>query len=211
MEYNTERSKLIVPEYGRNIQKMALHLLTVEDRDLRSRMAKTIVQVMTQLHPEVKDTADARQKLWDHLHIICDYKLDVDSPFPPPSPELLASRPKPVPYVQEKIQLRHYGKNIIRMIEEISKRDDSPEKEAMIKAIANQMKKLYLSWNRDSVTDEIIAGHLNELSNGRLRLEDSMRLHETSDILQQQQQQQMQQRRRKYQGKVFNKGRGRKK
>ncbi|MDP2424102.1 MAG: DUF4290 domain-containing protein [Bacteroidales bacterium] len=207
MEYNTERSRLTVPEYGRNIQNMAEFLLTVEDREKRSRMAKTLVNIMTHLHPEVKDTPDARQKLWDHLHIICGFKLDVDSPFPPPQPELLEKKPQPIPYAQGKIPLRHYGKNIIRLIEEVSTREDGPEKEAMVKAIANHMKKSYLNWNRDSVTDEVIAEDLQKLSSGKLKLSDSTRLHETSEILLQQQLQ----RRKKYVGRPQNKpGKGRK-
>ncbi len=205
MEYNSQRPKLNVPEYGRNIQNMAEHLLTVEDREKRSRMAKIIVNVMGQLHPEIRDTPDTRQKLWDHLHIICKFNLDIDSPFPPPQPELLEKSPQLIPYPQEKIYMRHYGKNVIKLIEEISTREDGPEKDAMVKAIANQMKKAYLSWNRDSVTDEFIAGDLQHLSKGMLKLPESIRLNETSEILQQQQQ-----RRKRFMGKQqSNKGKGR--
>lgn len=205
MEYNSQRPKLNVPEYGRNIQNMAEHLLTVEDREKRNRMAKIIVNVMSQLHPEIRDTPDARQKLWDHLHIMCKFKLDIDSPFPPPQPELLEKRPQLIPYPQEKISMRHYGKNVIKLIEEISTREDGPEKDAMVKAIANHMKKAYLSWNRDSVTDEFIASDLQHLSKGMLKLPESIRLNETSEILQQQQQ-----RRKRFMGKQqSNKGKGR--
>jgi hypothetical protein len=204
MEYNTQRSKLIVPEYGRSIQKMATHLLSIEDVEKRSRMAKTIVQVMGQLHPEIKGTPDARQKLWDHLHIITNFQLDVDSPFPKPSQELLEKKPNPIPYAQENIPFRHYGKHIIRIIEAVSIMEESPEKENFTKAIANHLKKSYLSWNRESVTDEIIADHLSSLSKGQLKLSDSARLQETSDIL-------ARQRKKKFTGKQQNKNRGRKK
>lgn len=204
MEYNSQRSKLIVPEYGRNVQKMAEHLLTVEDREKRSQMAKTLVQVMAQLHPEMKGTSDVRQKLWDHLHIITGFKLDVDSPFPKPSQELLEKRPDPIPYAQENIPFRHYGKHIIRIIEAVSEMDESPEKENLISAIANHLKKSYLAWNRDSVTDEIIADHLSRLSKGKLKLSDTARLQNTSDILAKQRS------KKKFNGKQ-QKNRGRKK
>lgn len=105
MEYNTQRSKLVVPEYGRNIQKMAMHLLTIDDREKRSRMAKTLVQIMGVLHPEVKDTPDARQKLWDHLHIITDFQLDIDSPFPKPSKEMLEKNHLPCPILRKILNL----------------------------------------------------------------------------------------------------------
>lgn len=204
MEYNTQRSKLIVPEYGRNVQKMAAYLLTEEDREKRSRMSRTLVQIMGILHPEIKDTPDARQKLWDHLHIITDFQLDVDSPFPKPSKELLEQKPTPMPYTQENIKLRHYGKNIIRIIEKVVEIEDGPEKEVLTKAIANHLKKSYLSWNRDSVTDDIIADHLSSLSKSRLKLSDTARLTDTNDIL-------ARQRKKKFNGKSQSKNRSRKK
>lgn len=204
MEYNTQRERLIVPEYGRNVQKMAEHLLAVEDRDKRSRMAKALVQIMGILHPEMKDTQDARQKLWDHLHIITDFQLDVDSPFPKPSRELLEKKPNLMPYAQENIPLRHYGKNIIRIIEKVVIMDEGQEKENLTKAIANHLKKSYLSWNRDSVTDDIIADHLSRLSKEKLKLSDTARLTDTQDIL-------ARQRKKKFNGKQQMKNRGRKK
>lgn len=204
MEYNTQREKLTVPEYGRNVQKMADHLLTVEDRDKRSRMARALVQIMGILHPEMRDTQDARQKLWDHLHIITDFQLDVESPFPKPSKELLEKKPSPMRYAQENIPLRHYGKNIIRIIEKVVEMDEGQEKENLTKAIANHLKKSYLSWNRDSVTDDIIADHLSRLSKEKLRLSDTARLTDTQDIL-------ARQRKKKFNGKQQMKNRGRKK
>lgn len=204
MEYNTQRSKLVVPEYGRNIQKMAMHLLTIDDREKRIRMAKTLVQIMGVLHPEVKDTPDARQKLWDHLHIITDFQLDIDSPFPKPSKEMLEKKPSPMPYTQENIELKHYGKNIIRIIEKVTELEEGPEKENFTRAIANYLKKSYLSWNRESVTDDIISDHLSLLSDSKLKLSDTTRLTETSDIL-------ARQRKKKFNGKSQPKNRGRRK
>lgn len=205
MEYNSQRSKLIVPEYGRNVQKMAEYLLTIDDREKRSRMARTLVHIMGQLHPEIKDTPDARQKLWDHLHIITNFQLEVDSPYPKPSQELLDKKPSPMPYAQGNIPFRHYGKHIIKIIETVAEMEDGTEKENLTKAIGNHLKKSYLTWNRDSVTDEIIADHLSNLSKGKLKLSESARLHETSDILARQRA------KKKFSGKVQIKNRGRKK
>jgi len=205
MEYNSQRSKLIVPEYGRNVQKMADHLLTISDREKRSRMARTLVHIMGQLHPEIKDTPDARQKLWDHLHIITNFQLDVDAPFPKPSQELLDKKPMAMAYTQGNIPFRHYGKHIIKIIETVAEMNDGAEKENLTKAIANHLKKSYLTWNRESVTDEIIADHLLHLSKGTLKLSESARLHETSDILARQRI------KKKFNGNQRNKNRGRKK
>jgi hypothetical protein len=205
MEYNSQRSKLIVPEYGRNVQKMAEHLLTIDDREKRSRMAKTLVHIMGQLHPEIKDAPDARPKLWDHLHIITNFELDVDSPYPKPSKELLEKKPEPIPYSQESIPFKHYGKHIIKIIEAVAEMEEGTEKENLTKAIANHLKKSYLTWNRDSVTDEIIANHLDKLSKSKLKLSESARLHETSDILARQRS------KKKFVAKNQMKNRGRKK
>jgi hypothetical protein len=183
MEYNTQRQKLIVPEYGRSIQIMTEHLLTIEDREKRSRMAKALIGIMGQLHPEVKDTYDNRQKYWDHLHFITDFKLDVDGPFPVPSRDNLTKTPQPVVYVKENIPFRHYGKNILRVIETVSAMEDGEEKNNLTKSIANHLKKSYLTWNRDSVADEIIAENLLRLSKGQLVLSDTARLQDTNDIL----------------------------
>jgi hypothetical protein len=205
MEYNSQRPKLIVPEYGRSVQKMALHLLTIEDREKRTRMAKTLVHIMGQLHPEIKDAPDARPKLWDHLHIITNYELDVDSSYPKPSREVLEKKPDPMQYAQEKIPYKHYGKHIIKIIEAVSDMEEGIEKENLTQAIANHLKKAYLTWNRDSVTDEIIADHLAKLSKGNLKLSESARLHETSDILARQRS------KKKFTPKSQMKNRGRKK
>jgi len=183
MDYNSTRDKLIIPEYGRNVQKMAAYLLTIEDREKRTNMAKALVNIMTQLHPDQRDTVDYKRKLWDHLHIISEFKLDVDGPFPAPSPEDRIEKPKPIPYPQENIRFRPYGKNIAKMIEKATLFEDGPEKDALVKNIANHLKKSYLNWNRDSVNDELITDHLRELSHGKLKLSDDMRLAHTNDLL----------------------------
>lgn len=183
MEYNTTRKQLVMPEYGRNIQKMILYALSVEDREKRTKVATTIVDIMAQMHPKVRESGDYRHKLWDHLFIISDFKLDVDSPYPSPSEDILQSKPQPLSYSDEKITYRHYGYNIQNIILKAIAYEDGREKDAFIKTIANHMKKSYLNWNRDSVNDELIHKQLDELSDGKLVLADDVKLNETNDIL----------------------------
>ena len=183
MEYNTQKSKLIIAEYGRNLQQMVQDCTRIEDRSLRTRTAEFIVNVMGQMNPKVKESGDYRQKLWDHLHIMADLKLDVDSPYPPPSQEILHFEHTPFNYQQSKIRFRHYGKNIELIIEKAATYEDGPEKEALIRTIANHMKKSYLNWNRNSVDDDVILKNLAELSTNRLQLSEEHKLSHTNEIL----------------------------
>jgi len=183
MEYNTTRGDLIISEYGRNVQDMVKYICEQEDREKRNRMASTLVNVLANMHPEMRDQGDLKHKLWDHVHVMSEFKLDVDSPYPvPPSPQD-APGPKRVHYTQEDIKLRPYGKYMQRIIEKATEFEDGPEKDALVKIIANGLKKMYLNWNRDSVNDELIHEHLSLLSAGRLKLNEDDRLHSTVDIL----------------------------
>ncbi|MFA8299468.1 MAG: DUF4290 domain-containing protein [Hyphomicrobiales bacterium] len=182
MEYNTTRNRLMIPEYGRNIQKLIEYAIAEEDRDKRSRFAYFIVNVMAQMHPQVKESGDYKHKLWDHLHIISDFRLDIDAPFPPPNKEELFSKPERLSYSNVRIKFRHYGKNLVSMIEKAIEFPEGEEKKALTNILANHMKKSYLSWNRDSVNDELIRKHLELLSDERLDFED-VKLASTSEIL----------------------------
>jgi hypothetical protein len=183
MEYNTQKSKLIIAEYGRNLQQMAIDCANIDDKALRTRTAEFIVNVMAQMNPKVKESGDYRQKLWDHLYIMSDFKLDVDSPYPPPSREILLFTRKPIKYQQGNIRYRHYGKNIELIIEKAVTYEEGPEKEALIKTIANHLKKSYLNWNRNSVDDEVILKNLSDLSSNRLHLSEEHKLSHTNEIL----------------------------
>ena len=183
MEYNTQKSKLIIAEYGRNLQQMVQDCARIEDRAIRTRTAEFIVNVMGQMNPKVKESGDYRQKLWDHLHIMADFKLDVDSPYPPPSQEVLQFKHKEFNYQQSSIRYRHYGKNIEMIIEKAATYEDGPEKEALIRTIANHMKKSYLNWNRNSVDDDVILKNLSDLSSNRLQLSEDHKLSHTNEIL----------------------------
>lgn len=184
MEYNTARDYLIIPEYGRNIQKMVDYAITIEDREKRLRTAHTIIISMAQMNPAIKDTADYDQVLWDHLHVISKFKLDVDGPYPPPSQEELDKKPDKLEYSKKSIVLRHYGKHIINIIKAANEYEEGEEKQALIFAIANQMKKSYLKWNRESVNNVTIAKHLFELSGNKLVLPEDAQLVAISDVIQ---------------------------
>ena len=173
LEYNSERSKLIIPEYGRHIQKMVEHTVEIADDEERNRMAKAIIAVMGNLNPHLRDVPDFQHKLWDQLFIISDFKLDAESPFPKPSPELLAERPERLNYPQNFPKYRFYGNNIKRMIDVANSWEEGELKDGLIYTIANHMKKSYLSWNKDTVSDSVIYDHLFELSGGRINLKNS--------------------------------------
>ena len=183
MEYNTTRERLEMPEYGRNVQKMILYAISIEDRERRLKVAHVIVNIMAQMHPNLREAADYKQKLWDHLHIISDWKLNVDGPYPEPSKDILYAKPQRVPYSNGKIKFKPYGKNIENLIEKAIAYEEGAEKDAFMRSIANHLKKSYLNWNRDSVNDELIFKHFVELSDGKLVIEGDFKLNETSDIL----------------------------
>jgi hypothetical protein len=183
MEYNSQRSKMNISEYGRNIQKMIEYIMTIEDREKRNKLTRATIQVMGQLNPHLRDVNDFKHKLWDHLFIMSNFKLDVDSPYPIPSPETLTRKPERLSYATNNITFRHYGRHIERMIEKAKEFPEGEEKDALIKMIANHLKKSYLTWNRDAVTDEEIASHLERLSQGKLTLDEKVKLSNTQDIL----------------------------
>ncbi|MCF8233621.1 MAG: DUF4290 domain-containing protein [Bacteroidales bacterium] len=183
MEYNSTRDKLIIPEYGRNVQKLIKFTMDMKDRDERTRMAHLIVSIMAQMNPTVKETSDYKRKLWDHMYFISDFKLEVDSPYPKPSADILTEKPKPLGYKEGDPKFRHYGKNVEKLIKAAVDFEDGEVKDALVMTIANHMKKAYLAWNRESVSDELIEDHLKSLSGGRLELKEDQQLNSTSDIL----------------------------
>lgn len=170
LEYNTEREKLIIPEYGRHFQKMVDHAVSIADDDERNRVANSIISVMGNLQPHLRDVPDFQHKLWDQLFIMSDFKLDVDSPFPITSKEVLQQRPEPLKYPQNFPKYRFYGNNIKRMIDVAISWEKGDMRDGLEYAIANHMKKCYLNWNKDTVEDIAIFKHLYELSDGRIDL-----------------------------------------
>ena len=159
---------MIIPEYGRHLQKMVEHAVSIEDDEERNKVANSIIAVMGNMNPHLRDVPDFQHKLWDQLFIISDFKLNVDSPFPKPTREMLAERPDMLQYPENNPKYRFYGNNIKRMIDAAKDYEEGEFKEALVLTIANHMKKSYLNWNRDSVDDDVIFEHLKELSNGKI-------------------------------------------
>lgn len=185
LEYNSERTHLRLPEYGRNVQKMVEYALTIEDREKRNQAAKSIVAVMANMTPHLKDAVDFQQMLWDQLFIISNFKLEVDSPYPIPTEEVLYQKPTPLKYPQNHPKYRFYGNNIQLMIDEAVQFEEGNLKEALVLSIANHMKKCYLNWNKDAVKDEVIFQHLVQLSDGKIKLKtESEELKQASDLVQ---------------------------
>jgi hypothetical protein len=182
-DYNSSRDKLILPEYGRNIQKMVNHIKTIEDRDERNKAAKTVIGVMGNLNPHLRDVNDFKHKLWDHLTIISDFDIDIDSPYELPARESLQSKPDRVPYSQHAIRKKHYGRSIVLMINKAVELEAGEEKDDLVKMIAYHMKKSYLTWNREAVSDEEIFMDMKNLSAGKLEVTGDLKLPETKDIL----------------------------
>ena len=182
MEYNTQLPKLEIPEYGRNIQVMIDHCITIEDREERNKCAKAIIQIMGQLNPHLRDIADFTHKLWDHLFLISKFQLDVDSPYPRPNAETFTTKPKNVPYPATKIRYKHYGKTIERIIDVAKTYEEGPEKKELSRLIANHLKKSYVNWNKDSVTDDVIFKQFKEMTNNELHIDENSALTHANEL-----------------------------
>jgi hypothetical protein len=172
MDYNSTRKKLVLPEYGRHIQKMVDHALTIEDREERKKAAQTIISVMGNMFPHLRDVSDFKHKLWDHLAIMSDFKLDIDFPYDLPQRENLYTKPERVPYSDKKIRFRHYGSLVDQLIKKAIEIEDVEEKNQLIMLIAAHMKKALYHWNKDSVTDDRIFDDIKKMSDGKLLVED---------------------------------------
>jgi len=173
LEYNTEREHLIIPEYGRHMQKMINYAKNRENKEERDKLAKAIIAVMGNMQPHLRDVPDFQHKLWDQLFIMANFELDADSPYPKPSKDLLNERPDPLKYPQNFPKYRFYGNNIKTMIDVANTWEEGELKEALIYTIANHMKKCFLNWNKDTVEDDVIYNHLYELSGGKINLKNS--------------------------------------
>lgn len=183
MEYNTQRKKMIIPEYGRHIQKMVDYCLTIEDREERNKYAQTIIVAMGQVNPVGKDTPHYKQKLWDHLYIISDYKLDVDFPFPKPVKEEKDEKPTPLKYSQNNINFRTYGTFLEALVKKVATMDEGEEKQRLIHELAQHMKKLYLQYNINTCDEAILRNHINILSEGKITLGEDFQFKSNKELL----------------------------
>ena len=170
LEYNAARSKMFIPEYGRHLQKLIDLAVAVEDKLQRNKMANYIIKIMGTLNPHLRDVPDFQHKLWDQLFIMSNFKLDVDSPFPIPTEDVVHLKPEKLNYPQKYPKYRYYGNHIKSMVDIAMNWKVAETKEALILVVANHMKKCYLSWNKDTVEDSVIYDHLLELSNGTINL-----------------------------------------
>ena len=183
MEYSTKREKLILPEYGRNVQNMVEHIKKINDRDLRNQAAQEIINVMGNLNPHLRDINDFKHKLWDQLAQMAEFDLDIDSPYPTPLKETFEEKPNRIPYTDGPLKYRFLGRTMQKLIKAAIEIEDKEKQDELIKVITNHMKKLYVIWNKDTVEDAYIFEKLSELSDGKLKVEDGTRLMESKDLV----------------------------
>ena len=180
MEYNTQRKKMELPEYGRSVQNMVDHALTIEDRAERQRCANTIINIMGGMFPHLRDVPDFKRKLWDHLAIMADFKLDIDYPFEIVKKEDLVVKPSKMEYSSGSIRFRHYGRILEGLIKKATEVEDEEEKKALIRLLAIQMKKSFVNWNKDGMEEQKILDDLREYSNGAIDFQvEDLRLNES--------------------------------
>ncbi len=171
MEYNTTRAKLLLPEYGRNVQNMIAHAMELTDKEERNKAAKAIIEVMGQLNPHLRDEEDYRHKLWAHLFIMSDFSLDVDSPYEIPTKESFTSKPNHMDYPSGKVRIGHFGRYTQKILDSANEIKDEGEKKYLTYAMGNFMKKQYLTHNNTAVENALIAKQLNKLSGGVLNMD----------------------------------------
>lgn len=184
MDYNTQREKLMLPEYGRNVKKLVDYAKTIANKEERNKVARAIISIMGNLNPQFRDMTDFKHKLWDHLNIISDFELDVESPYAPPEKNVLYEKPGKVPYKEHNIRFKHYGKIIENLVEKAIEMEAGEEKNALIKIIGNHMKKSYLKWNRDVVDDSLILDDLKELAKSNIEIPEDLKLTDSKEFIQ---------------------------
>jgi hypothetical protein len=182
-DYNIERGDLIIKEYGRNVQKMVEYAVSIEDRNKRTRLAYSIVSVMQQVSPIANPNEDYYQKIWNHINIISNYKLDIDFPIPVEPKEIHDKKPERIPYKNNSMRYKFYGENIDTIIKDVAEMEDGERKTSLAIAIANQMKTMYIGWNREIVGDEVIKDHIREISKGKINFVDGTNLVSAGEIM----------------------------
>jgi len=177
-DYNTQRDKLIMPEYGRHIQEMVEYVTSIPDKEKRNEQIRAVVAIMGILNPQLRDLVDFKHKLWDHVHIISDFKIDIDSPYPIPTKETFSTQPHPIPLNNTPLKAAHYGRNIQNMINMIAEKpdDESEVKNNMILVLAGYMRQQYMIWNKDTVSEETIFKDIYELSGNKLKVPEGLHL-----------------------------------
>lgn len=172
MKYNTQERRLPMPEYGRGIQNMVDHALTIENREERQRCANSIIKIMGNMYPLLRDLPDFKHKLWDHLAIMADFKLDIDYPYEVVKPSTLTDKPAQIPYPTGRIRYRHYGYFLEELIKKVLEMSEGEEKAQLIHLIAIQMRKNFITWNKDSVEIQKLISDLANYTNGAILLKE---------------------------------------
>ena len=171
LDYNTQREKLLLPEYGREIQNMVSHCVELPTKEERQQCAETIVSIMDRMNPQGRENADHEQKLWDHLAIMADFKLDIDYPYDVSQALKIATKPEPMGYPMSKIPVRHYGKMMFELFEQLKTMEEGNEKEELVRLVANQMKRCLIQWGHGSSDDEKVASDLARFTDGAVQLD----------------------------------------
>ena len=190
MNYNTDRNDIEMREYGRHVQKMVDYAVGLKDRNERQKVAENIIQLMGILNPQLRNAADYKHKLWDHIFIISNFKLDVDSPYPKPTEETARIKPANLPYPQKRIKLKHYGKNVEALAKKAIEMEDEGKKEIFTEIIGNFMKLAYKNWSNEEVSNDLIKEDMKSLSGGELEISADMNIESMTRNQQKQQQQQ---------------------
>lgn len=181
-DYNTQRKKMALPEYGRNVQNMVDFVKTIEDKEERSRAAASVIMVMANLNTShFRDDTEFKHTLWDHLAIIADYDIDIDSPYPLPQRQS-SSKPNSVPYNQGELSFLHYGRIIEDMIKAVVDMEDGEEKRYWIGLIINQMKKTYVAWNRSHIDNDVVCADFVKLSGGKLSVPEGIKMMSDAEL-----------------------------
>ncbi|HXH17841.1 MAG TPA: DUF4290 domain-containing protein [Chitinophagales bacterium] len=175
-DYNTQRTHLVIREYGRHVQSMVEYAVSVKDRENRNKLAQAIIELMGQMNPGLRNVDEFRHKLWDHIYIISGGKLDVDYPYPKPNLEVIQRKPKHIGYPKQDIRFKHYGKNVERLIEKAISMEDEDKKRGFTECIGNYMKLVHRNWNKENANDETIKADIEILSGGKLHLEEGSNL-----------------------------------
>lgn len=183
MDYNTQRKQLNLPEYGRTIQKMVDFCCSIEDKEERTKAANTVIAIMGNMNPHLRDVSDFKHKLWDHLAIMSDFKLNIEWPYPLPDLELIHQKPEKLPYSNNKFRYRHYGKFIEKILAKLNDIEDPKEKEALIKIMANHMKRSYMVWKKESIPDAIVFRELLIITNNSIDIPEELKLNDFKDVL----------------------------
>ena len=184
LQYNTKRTQLIIPEYGRHVQLMIDQIMETQDREERNKMARAVIGIMGNMNPHLRDVPDFQHKLWDQLFIMSNFELDVDSPFEKPQKEVLTQKPDRLDYPQRNPKYRFYGNNIKSMINVTINWEEGDLKNALVFNIANHMKKCFLNWNKDTIQDEVILNHLLELYDNKFKVkEDNLPLTDAYELI----------------------------